>query len=313
MMKKESLPGHLSMFVASISWGAMAPLSKAVFMISSVGSLALSSWRIAGAAVAFWIASVFTPKEPVSRKDLLLMFLASLFAIVFNQGMFVIGISLTSPINASLITTTLPIMTMIIAAFWLKEPVTFKKLSGVLVGAAGAMLLIFNSIKPAGLSSPAGIEGDLLCLMAQFSCSIYFVMFQFLIRKYSPVTLMKWMFLFASICWLPFSWEELLAVHYKELPVVTYLQIGFIVLVGTFLSYILMSVAQKTLRPTVVTMYNYVQPIVASLVTVMWGMDAFGPEKLAAVVLVFTGVFIVTQSKARADMVAVPVKKDQVQ
>lgn len=123
--------GHLAMMGANIAWGLMAPLSKGIMMFRAIGYLTLASFRLAGAAVAFWIASIFVKREKVPPRDLFLMFVASLFAIVFNQAIFIRGVSLTSPINASIVTTFLPIITMIISALYLKESITLKKLLGV--------------------------------------------------------------------------------------------------------------------------------------------------------------------------------------
>ncbi len=299
-MKKAVYRGHLAMLAANLAWGFMSPVSKIV-LSGAVGYLTLTSFRVVGAAIAFWIASLFVKKEPVARRDLLLIFLASLLGIVFNQGTFIMGVSMTSPIDASIVTTTTPIITMIIAAIYLKEPVTWKKVLGIMVGAAGALLLILSGQQVLTGSHEDGnrIFGDLLCLFAQFSFSVYFVLFKGLISRYSPITLMKWMFLYASVCCIPFSFHEISSISFASLPDSIYIDIVFIVLGGTFFSYLLMPIGQNILRPTVATMYNYVQPIVASIVAVWWGMDTFGLLKSLAVILVFSGVYIVTRSRSR--------------
>lgn len=194
---------------------------------------------------------------------------------------------------------------MIIAAFYLKEPVTGKKVIGIFVGAAGALLLILSSQSAAADSGKSSnIWGDLLCLLAQFSFSFYFVLFKGLIGKYSPITLMKWMFTYASICTIPFSYNHIAGIDFLNLPSELYMGIIYVVLGGTFLPYLFIPIGQNLLRPTVACMYNYVQPIVASLIAVLWGMDTFGIMKGIAVALVFTGVYIVTQSKSRAQLEA---------
>ena len=172
--------GHLAMLVANIAWGLMAPLSKSIMMFGAIGYLTLVSFRLAGAAIAFWVASFFIKKEKVPPRDLFLMFVASLFAIVFNQAIFIKGVSMTSPINASIVTTFLPIITMVIAAFYLKEPITLKKLLGVIVGGAGAVLIIVSSTQlDAGSSaSNSNLMGILLVFSAQLSYAIYFVFFK---------------------------------------------------------------------------------------------------------------------------------------
>ena len=296
--------GHLAMMVANIAWGLMAPLSKSIMMFGAIGYLSLVSFRLAGAAIAFWIASFFIKREKVPPRDKLLMFVASLFAIVFTQAIFITGVSITSPINASIVTTFLPIITMIISAFYLKEPITLKKLLGVIVGGAGAVLIIVSSTQlDAGSSaSNRNLMGILLVFMAQTSYAIYFVFFKNFVGKYSPITLMKWMFLFASITYLPFGQSEFLHLDYTAIPFSVYKDIAFVVLGSTFLTYLMVPIGQKNLRPTVASMYNNVQPIVATIAAAVMGIDAFGLLKGIAIALVFTGVYIVNRSKAASEL-----------
>ena len=298
------MKGHLAMLVANIAWGLMAPLSKSIMMFDAIGYLSLVSFRLAGAAIAFWIASFFIKREKVPLRDKLLMFVASLFAIVFNQAIFITGVSMTSPINASIVTTFLPIITMVISAFYLKEPITLKKLLGVIVGGAGAVLIIISSTQlDAGSSaSNRNLMGILLVFMAQTSYAIYFVFFKNFVGKYSPITLMKWMFLFASITYLPFGQSEFLHLEYTAIPFTVYKDIAFVVLGSTFLTYLMAPIGQKNLRPTVASMYNNVQPIVATIAAAVMGIDAFGLLKGIAIALVFVGVFIVNRSKAAGEL-----------
>ena len=240
-------------------------------------------------------------REPVALRDRLSLFFAALLGIVLNQGSFILGVSMTSPIDASVVTTTAPIFAMIIAALYLREPITGMKIAGVAIGAVGALMLILSS--PAAASSGSGsIGGDLLCMFAQLSYATYFVVFKGLIGRYGPVTLMKWMFLFATLCWLPFGAEDFVSTRWQAFGWRNFAEVGFIVLGATFLTYLLLPVGQKNLRPTVGCMYNYLQPLVASLVAVLAGMDRFTTIKAAAVVLVFAGVYVVTRSKSKAQM-----------
>lgn len=294
---QNNLRGHASIFVASIIWGLMSPVGKSV--LGEISPLSLTTFRMVGAAVAFWIASVFVRRENIPPSDMLKLFFAALLGIVFNQGMFIFGLSLTSPIDASIVTTTAPILTMIVAAIYLKEPITNKKVLGIFVGAIGALTLIVSSGTGVGSGN---IIGDLLCLMAQLSFSLYLTFFKGFTQKYSVITINKWLFIYASLCYIPFSYRDVAAIHFGELPLLLWTKIGFVVLGGTFLAYILMMTAQRLLRPTVVSMYNYIQPIVATTVAVVLGMDTFGWQKMIAVALVFSGVYIVTQSKSRADL-----------
>jgi len=303
MNKDMHYKGHIAMFVACVIWGLNSPIAKSVLDSGYITPMALTTFRMIGAAIAFWIVSLFTKQEHVTHEDLLQLFFAGLFGLVLNQGSFVIGLSMTSPIDASIVTTMAPIITMIVAAIYLKEPITGKKIMGVFVGALGALLLIMGSYQLAsGSSKESGILGDLLCLSGQLSFAIYLTVFKNLIMRYSTITLMKWMFMYASICCIPFSFYDIASIPFATVGWDVYWGILFVVLAATFLSYLLVVIGQKELRPTLVSMYNYIQPIVASFVAVAMGLDSFGWTKSAAIVLVFLGVYIVTQSKSKAQL-----------
>jgi len=267
--------------------------------------LAISDLRIGGAMVLFWVVSLFTKPEHVEHKDMVTLFFASLFAIVFNQGCYMFGISLTSPGDASIITTSMPLWAMILAAFILKEPITGKKVLGIAFGAGGALLLILgsgNHVRTSAGSGNTAIWGDLLVLFAQLCYAFYIVFYKNFVKKYSLVTIMKWMFTYSFICMLPFSAKDLAAAHWSGLHLAEIAGLVFIVVGATFISYMLIIVGQKRLRPTVAGMYNYIQPIVACAVAACWGMDSFNLTKTVAVIFIFGGVYLVTVSRSRADM-----------
>ncbi|MGL5272907.1 MAG: DMT family transporter, partial [Phocaeicola sp.] len=144
----------------------------------------------------------------------------------------------------------------------------------------------------------------LFCLIAQISFSFYLAIFKGLIGKYNVFTLMKWMFTYATICFIPFSYNDFTKVDFAALSTSTWWCIAYVVLAATFLAYVLMMVGQKALRPTVVSMYNYVQPIVSTTVSILIGIGTFGIAKGIAVGLVFSGVYLVTQSKSREQLLA---------
>ena len=292
------------MFTANFLWGIMSPISKSIFLTGVISAFSLTNMRMVGAAAFFWIASLFMPRESVTKRDLLLLFAASLFGITLNQGFFVVGLSYTTPIDASVVASLTPIITMILAAFIQKEPMTGKKVIGVFMGLTGALILILDGAGSTSGGSLSGgrVMGDLFCLIAEVSFAIYYVAFKGLISRYTPVTLMKWMFLFATICCLPIGGSEVMRIPFAQLDSTIYLDLFFVIFGATFLSYMLVSVGQKRLRPTIVSMYNYTQPIVASLLAIWWGMDSFDVMKGFAILLVFLGVYVVTTSKSKAQL-----------
>lgn len=189
---------------------------------------------------------------------------------------------------------------MVLAAIFLHEPITKKKTGGVVIGALGAILLVANSAHIG--NSSGNILGDILCILAQSCYSCYLVFYKNLTTKYSPITLMKWMFTFSAIIALPFTFTEIDNIDYSVFNSETIGGILFIVLGATFTSYLLLPIGQKSLRPTVISSYNYIQPIVSGILAIMWGFDSLNIYKLIAIALVFTGVFMVIKSKSREQM-----------
>ena len=292
----------MALLLANIIFGVNNPVAR-MLMPEVLDPMALTFFRFSGGLVLFWIASLFFKREHVSAKDKLLLFFASIFGLSLNQLPFFFGLSMTSSIDASIVVTMLPIVTMLLAAVFLREPITQMKAVGVLVGASGALIIVFsnNSVSQNGTGN---MLGNLIVFLAVISFSLYLTLFKNLISKYQPVTVMKWMFLFATITGLPFCYNSLTEMSMTDLPLNVWLSIGFVVVFATFLGYLLLPVGQKTLRPTTLSMYNYVQPIMASLVAILVGIDRFGYQQALAAILVFSGVYIVTQSKSRAQLEA---------
>lgn len=303
MLGEGKYKGHIAMVIANIIFGLNIPIAKSVLASGSISPFTLTLLRFCGGALLFWIASLMQPREKVPPKDLMLMFFASLLGVQLNQIAFVAGLASTSPINASIIVTFTPIITMLLAALFLREPITWTKGIGVAIGAYGAWLLILGGQIP-GNGSPAHIRGDVLCALSCLSYACYLTIFKPLVARYSPLTLMKWMFLYAAVCCTPFGYKELIAVDVAQLPMELILEIIYVVFMATFIAYMLIPVAQKLLRPTLVSMYNYMQPLVASLVAVAAGIDSFGWPKAVAGALVFIGVWVVNKSKSRAQVEA---------
>lgn len=298
MAKLTKQHGHLALFTSSIVFGLNIPIARTIIP-DMVDPFLMTFLRMIGAAVLFWVASIFTRKETVPRKDIFLFFSSAVFAIVVNQAFFIVGLSRTSPIDASLVVTLSPIITMLLAAIFIKEPITWQKSVGVTIGASGALILILGSSQN---GASGNFIGNLFVLFSVTSYALYLTLFKNLISRYSSITSMKWMFLFAAILTYPMSHKAIAETDFASFDISVYLRVGYVVALATFFTYTLIPVGQKTLRPTVISMYNYLQPIAASFLAIAVGMDRFGWNKLISTILVFTGVYIVTQSKSRAEV-----------
>ena len=300
MDNKRPLIAHLCLFCSGAFWGLMAPVGKDA-MMHGIDGIDLVSFRVLGGAILFWLTSFFTKKEKVPVKDIFLFGAAGIFALVFNQCSYTIGLNMTSPSNSSIMTTSMPIFAMVLSFLILKEPITWKKLVGVLLGCVGAIIIITTSAT-SGNAKVGNIWGDLLCMSAQLSFALYLALFKNLLSKYSLFTINKWMFTWATIVIWPFTIGHVGAIDFASVPMSTWCEAGYVIFFGTYLGYICMMIGQKTLRPTVVSVYNYVQPVVSVSVSVMAGLAVFKGMQAFAALLIFSGVWLVVKSKSKRDM-----------
>ena len=300
MDNKRPLIAHLCLFCSGAFWGLMAPVGKDA-MMHGIDGIDLVSFRVLGGAILFWLTSFFTKKEKVPVKDIFLFGAAGIFALVFNQCSYTIGLNMTSPSNSSIMTTSMPIFAMVLSFLILKEPITSKKLVGVLMGCVGAIIIITTSAT-SGNAKVGNIWGDLLCMSAQLSFALYLALFKNLLSKYSLFTINKWMFTWATIVIWPFTIGHVGAIDFASVPMSTWWEAGYVIFFGTYLGYICMMIGQKTLRPTVVSVYNYVQPVVSVSVSVMAGLAVFKGMQAFAALLIFSGVWLVVKSKSKRDM-----------
>lgn len=298
---KQSYAGHVAIIAVNLIFGFNTPITKSVLSSPySISPLALTYLRFAGAALVFWVAAFLLKAPKANKKDILIMLLASLLGISLNQMCFVVGLSSTSPVDASIVVTLTPVLTMIAAAVFLREPITFLKVLGVMIGCSGALLLILSSSN--GTSVSGSWSGNLFCLLSCIAYALYLTLFKNLIHRNHPLTLMKWMFLFSTFMVLPICYKPLTQVSFAAIPASVWLKIAYVILAATFVTYLLIPIGQVRLRPTVLSMYNYLQPIVTTLVALLVGMGTFGWHKALAAGLVFLGVYVVTQSKSRKQM-----------
>ena len=294
------LIAHLCLLCSGMFWGLMSPLGKEA-MLHGIDGIDLVSFRVFGGAVLFWITSFFLEREHIPVRDIVRLAGAGLLALVFNQCSFTIGLSITSPSNASIMATSTPIFAMILSFLILHEPITVRKAGGVALGCIGTCLIILTSAS-SGDSRVGNIWGDLLCVSAQLSFALYLSLFKPLISKYSLITVNKWMFTWGTVLIWPFSVGHVMDIDFASVPASAWWETAYVVVFGTYLGYICMTVGQKILRPTVVSVYNYVQPVVAVSVSLMLGLAVFKGVQALAAALVFVGVWLVIRSKSRRDM-----------
>jgi len=285
-----NIKAHICMTVAIFFFAIISPIGKIV--LDHIHPLTLNTLRLSGAAICFWITSIFV-REKVPKKDLFLLFLAAVFGTMLNQGLFIIGLSKTNPVHSSLMTSMAPLLTLTISAIYLKDKITFSRIAGVIIGAMGASILIFMN-KQTG-DHPSSIGGDILCLCAQISYAIYLTFFLKLIKKYNPVTISKWMLTFSFICFFIISFKHIEADHIFSLPLDIWMKIFVIAILCTYVTFTLLMTAQKTLKPTIISAYNYFLPLIGAGISVAIGLGTVNYYTVLATVLILVGVIFVNK------------------
>lgn len=297
-MPGSKLIGHLAAAGAYIIFGLNIVFCKDIANASAISPIALFSLRALFASALFWLVSIFCPKEQLAKGDFWRIGLASFIGLFVPQYTFLVAITMTTAIDTAIIGTFSPIFTMIIAAIALKEPITAKKAGGVAISFGGILFLIFNSVLSSNGVTQTRTLGIILLLMNSLSFAAYLGIFKPMISRYNVITFMKWMFPWALAISLPFSFRDLVTTNYAAIPANVVWEIGFLVFFATFIAYFLVPVGQKRIRPTLVSMYSYLQPIIATVFAIIAGMDLITWQKILATVLVVSGVIIVNKSRA---------------
>ena len=300
-MISERVKGHLCVLTANTIFGIFIPISKHL-LSGLISPIMLTLFRILGACLLFWTASLLVKDTKLTPKALAWFFFFALTGILLNQGLFIFGLGHTSPVDASVILTATPFSALIISAFYLGDKITGRKLAGIATGAAGAIWLILTASGNTGGNS-GSLWGDLIVLFTTICAATYFTTSKPITKQYTPITMMKWMFTFSAIIYTPIVFntcaEE--AANLQNLTLPDWSGIIYVVAGATFVAYLLLPMGIKRMRPTTVAMYIYVQPIVSSVVAILVGQDNFMWEKLFAALLVFAGVYIVTSSPRAGD------------
>ena len=295
---KEKTLGHLACFIAYAIFGINIIVCKDLTSSRLISPLALFCLRSLGAGSLFWIISCFLPKEKVEKKDYGKIMMASLLGFFLTQMTFLIAIPDITPMDCSIVSSLSPIYTMFIAAFALKEPITLRKVGGVAISFLGVIYLILNTVTGQGSTVETSWVGILLMIANSLCFSLYLGLFKPVITKYSVITFMKWIFLFAAAFSLPLAARELITFDYSLLSGTYLSELAFLIVCSTFITYFLIPLGQKRIRPTLVSMYSYVQPIIAIVISIWVGMDTLSWQKVLAAVMVFGGVVLVNYSQS---------------
>lgn len=305
-MKRQYL-AYISLLIVHLLYGANYVIAKGV-MPDVIGPSGFVMARILGAVIMFWIIFIFK-WERVAKKDLLLLFICSVLGIVTNQVLFLNGLNLTSPINASLIMITIPISVFILSIIFFKEKITLRKVGGIILGSIGFATLVILSNES---SKSASLKGDILCMINAISYAGYLVLIKTLMGKYKTLTILSWLFLFGAIMILPIGYKQFNMVEWTDLSELHVFSILYVVVAVTFIVYFLNIYALKYITPTRVSAFTYLQPIFAGVFAWLYFVvvSSFSEDtenyasdislvKILSAVLIFFGVYLVSFQRSK--------------
>ena len=293
-MQNHRLQAHTAVLLANIIFGLGVPVTK-LLLDQWVSPMAYMATRCLGAAAIFWLISLFLPREKVAPRDLTVIILGGLLGIVVSQTLTAWALTFTTPVYFSLIATLTPVATMLCAALFIGEKISVRGIAGVVLGVAGAMLMV--SIGWQGGSEKNDILGIALTLLSMLTWAVYLIITRKVSARYTAVTQMKWVFLASAIAVLPFSLTDLqsatlysAATQWSGLA-----EMAFIVVFATVAGYFAIPFAMCYLKATTVSVYTNLQPIVASLVAISLSQDVLTWDKPVALVLVLLSAWLVTK------------------
>ena len=293
---KTLLYAHVALIGANIIYGLNYSIAK-LLMPEYIKPLGLVALRSIIATSLFWIFSLFFPREKIERKDLLYILGFFAFGVVINQVFFLEGLNLTTPINASLLMLLNPILAIIFGMIILRERLSGRRVGGVLTGMTGTALLLLGG---ANFEVGGGsVTGDLFILLTAASWALFLVTIKKMTVKYGNYTVMKWVFLFALIPNVSIGYSQLSEVNFTVMPSVIVLGLLYVTVMTTFVGYNLNTYGLKYVSPTVVSTYVYLQPVIATIVSLILGQDRITWFKALSALLVFLGVYLVSTGTSR--------------
>jgi drug/metabolite transporter (DMT)-like permease len=293
-MSKRNLALFAATFV-SIIYGVTFTIAKDV-MPQYVAPFGFILLRVGGATALFWLVSGFFTSQKIEKKDFPRIIAAAFFGVALNMLTFFKGLSYTSPIMGAVLMVTTPIIVLILSAIIVKEKMQNRKIIGITLGLAGTVTLILYG--KSMVNAPNATLGNLLVFINAVSYAFYLIIVKKLMDKYNAFAFVKWIYLFGFIMVLPFGWNEFQSITWATIPSAIYYKIGFVVVFSTFFTYLLNLLSMRELKPTTVAVFIYLQPLFATVFAVSLGKDNLSLVKILSAVLIFTGVYLVTQKKS---------------
>ena len=265
-----------------------------VVMPEHIGAFGFIFIRTAGAAILFWLLSMFLPHEKIERGDYLRLFLTALMGMCLNMLSFFKGLELSTPVNSGIFATTNPIIILLLSCLFLGEKIGIRKFLGIGMGFAGALMLVLYGTLNTH-NTPDILTGNILFLINSIFFSGFIIVVKPLSEKYNTVTIMKWLFLIGFILTFPVTIEEYTEVNWQKMPFDIYWRVAFVVFGTTFSTYLLNLYALRNLQASTVGAFAYAQPVIAISYAVYTGNDALDGVKVMACLVIMLGVYLVSK------------------
>ena len=283
----------IAVTIATIIYGLNYSIAKEV-MPTYVKPFGFILIRVIGATTIFWVLGLFIKSQKIEKSDYKKLLLAAIFGISLNMLSFFKGLSLTTPISASVIMVTSPIMVLIFSSLLIRKAIGKLRVLGIIIGLIGTVLLITygNSSNNSGTNSN---WGNFLIFVNATSYGLYLVISKSLIHKYHPITLVKWLYLIGLIFVLPFGYRDFTEISWQEMPINIYWNIGFVIVFTSCVTYLFNLYGLSKLKPTTVSVFIYLQPVIATIYALIIGRDSLNLIKVGATILIFCGVYLVTK------------------
>lgn len=299
-MVKQNFRAHLAMLSATILFGANYWIAKGL-MPNHLLPMQIIFLRILGTLIIAWIIQLSIKELRVlriDREDYPRLLLISLLGVAINQMMFFTGLNHTTPVDAAIINSVNPILVLLFAAWLLKEKIGTTRLFGILLGAAGALMLILLG-NPFSLKG-GNMGGNLFVAGNTVAWGLYLVIAKPLVVKYNPLLMMRWMFLIALIGVIPFSIRQALEINFSSFDTYTWFSIFYIIIGTTFMAYFFITYSLKRLSSSVVAYYTYLQPVLVAVIGIIIFAEKISWIKILSALLVFAGIFFVTRKNKAA-------------
>lgn len=293
MEGRETLKAHLSLLGCNIVWACDYPFYN-LLLGKYIEPMAMVLASLIVAALLSWIPSIWEPKEGIERRDWGIIVVAALLMGVTRKLMMMFGLSRTSPIDGSIIATTVPLIVLIVSVIARIDRLSVRKVVGLLIGLAGAVAVVLTSSVPAHAKSE--LWGNVMMVCSGLVTALYMVFFKRLVAKYRITTLLRAIYTISAVVMFPIGIKSVAESNFVGMDTHLWLAAAFVLVVPTYLPNLLLNYSLRYLQPTVSSTYTYIQPVLAVALSVAMGLDKLHIDTMLFALVLFAGVWMVLSS-----------------